>query len=170
MGFFDTLDDDADMSVIPDDPFFLPEDTYTTKVTASSQQPTKATENLENSLQKEGLLVNSMIIEGPFKGRSLTYWLYVPTHKTDDEEQQVKDLQAQSRLVKLFEALGFGIDEMRGLKPAALIGKESRWKTVNKKQDGETRINVVGIYPIDEVDDDEEDAFGDDDIVKDPPF
>lgn len=144
MGFFDTVAD-GDLSAIPDDPFFLPEDTYTVKITGAKTALTARGD-------KTGLLINAMIIEGLFKGRNLIYWLYVPTEKTDDEEQQLKDQQAHSRLIKFFEAAGFGIDEMKGIKDAHLLNREQRWKTVNKKQDNETRISVVGIYPIDDAD------------------
>lgn len=142
----DIFGDDVDIDDIPDNPNHLPEDTYICRITKAEMRPTK------NNAQKIGLTITYQIDEGEYASAwPFTEWLEVVRKKVEDCNPDEK--KAYSRMKKHFKAWGYPADSFKGVKPADLVGKYCKVRTRNKKdKDDPTieRINVTGVFLVDD--------------------
>jgi len=129
---------DLDFDSVPDDPFYMPDNSYLTYVTKVKTGQTQAGD-------KFGMTITYRVAEGAFEGREITEWKRIPqpsdpAHPSDD------DLKAMTWLKSRLKDLGVPNDRMSELDPEDLIGIKC---VVAVKNKGEYR-NVTKITTVDE--------------------
>lgn len=133
---------DIDIDEIPDNPNYIPDDVYLARVTKSVMKPT-------NAKDKVGITISYQIIEGDYSSAfPINEWLQVP-QIAKGEKPTVDDMRMLSKIKLRVISFGFGVDELKGLKPRDYIGREVKIKTVNRKdkQSDEMRPNIHSTMP-----------------------
>lgn len=155
MSFFDNVDD---LDTIPDDPFGLPDNTYKVRIVEAKYGPTQGTK--EDANPKFGITVKYQITEGDYvTAFPFTEWLHTPGGSDDPTSPDIR--RSLSNLKKHFLAYGFGVDEIRGIKPdgeevPALVDREVFVKVRTRPDKNQRKqIQVQDLFSIDSEDADE---------------
>lgn len=134
----DNLFANLDFDSVPDDPFYIPDNSYLCYVTGVKTGPTKAGD-------KVGLTITYKIAEGAHEGSEVTEWKQIPqpsnpAHMTSDEAR------AATWLKQRLLSLGVPKDRLTSFDPDDIVGVKCVVKVVNR---GEYR-NVQRVEVVDE--------------------
>lgn len=135
---------------IPDNPNFIPDNTYKCCVVG-------AEEKLTQNEDKNGLTIEWQIVEGDFTSAfPFKHWLQIPLDDQPDEYYSSPEvMKMMSYVKKLYLGLGFTEDELATVETQDLITREA-YVTVknrqNKKNPEYTNLNVTGVRSIEDGD------------------
>lgn len=133
-----TLFGDLDFDSVPDDPFYIPDNSYLAYVTDVKTGPTKAGD-------KVGLTLTYTISDGEYEGRKVTEWKQIvqpadPAHPTAEEAKTLSYLKA--RMLDL----GIPANRLASITPDDLQGIKVVIGVINKGQ----YVNVNRCQVVDE--------------------